>query len=138
MTGMVVSGRYTVTVPAGEYVLGDPCYAVPMDDWEPLLVSCNHFRDTSVGTVRGFQVLAFGTGGDGSYPGTDGVWYAVDAGMIGLVPMGLAEDAWSSWYGDRILQWEGLSKRVLFEAETRCTKRGRTLRFGDITIRVRS
>jgi hypothetical protein len=40
-----------VVVPAGQYVLGDPCYAVPDDKWDELLDSCNYFENP-VGHIR--------------------------------------------------------------------------------------
>jgi hypothetical protein len=81
---------WEVTVPAGTYFLGDPCYAVPKEDWMQLLATCGSFEDTPVGEVAGHQVLAFGTRwGDGTYTDTDGHPYSVDAGLIGLVPEAL-------------------------------------------------
>jgi hypothetical protein len=85
---------WEVTVPAGEYFLGDPCYAVHDADWMPLLHSCGFFQDKPVGTVRGHQVLGFGTRwGDGTYHDQDGHEYSVDAGLIGLVPLALWRQA---------------------------------------------
>lgn len=81
---------WEVTVPAGTYFLGDPCYAIPEQDWMPLLESCGYFADRAVGEVHGHQVLAFGTRwGDGTYYDTDEREYSVDAGLIGLVPQDL-------------------------------------------------
>jgi hypothetical protein len=43
--------------------------------------------------MQKFPVLAFGTKwGDGSYRGTDGRVYDVDAGLIGLVPVELVKN----------------------------------------------
>ena len=61
----------TVYVPAGKYVIGDPCYTVPNDDWETLLQSCDYFN-RPVGISGGFEVLAFPTQyGDGVYRDQD-------------------------------------------------------------------
>jgi hypothetical protein len=88
--------RVEVVVPEGSYVIGDPCYAVPDKDWDGLLQSCNYF-ESPIGYVKDgvqkFPVLAFGTKwGDGSYRGTDGRVYDVDAGLIGLVPVELVKN----------------------------------------------
>jgi hypothetical protein len=88
--------RVEVIVPQGSYVIGDPCYAVPDKDWDGLLQSCNYF-ESPIGYVKDgmqkFPVLGFGTKwGDGSYRGTDGRVYDVDAGLIGLVPVELVKN----------------------------------------------
>ena len=88
--------RVEVLVPQGSYVIGDPCYAVPDKDWIALLETCNYF-ESPIGYVKDgmqkFPVLAFGTKwGDGSYRGTDGRVYDVDAGLIGLVPVELVKN----------------------------------------------
>ena len=118
--------RSEVIVPKGSYVIGDPCYAVPDGDWLPLLQSCNYFEDP-VGTVkdetRHFSVLAFGTKwGDGSYLGSDGNVYPVDAGLIGLVPVEMVEDI-----AEHTI--------VEFKRDTLCVNDGSgKLKFGHITI----
>ena len=117
-----------VTVPAGQYVIGDPCYAVPYEDWDALLASCNYFQNP-IGYVEGINgkhfVLAFGTRwGDGCYAGSDGKEYPVDAGLIGLVPVELVDDM-SEHYGNV----------VTFNKPTVCSSNGDgKLRFGGIVI----
>jgi hypothetical protein len=84
--------NFTLTVPAGTYWLGDPCYSVPSDLWIPLLESCDFFN-LPVGTVNGHKVYASPTAyGDGEYVGSDGYSYPVDAGLIGLVPEALVTE----------------------------------------------
>jgi hypothetical protein len=118
--------RVEVIVPKGSYVIGDPCYAVPDKDWDALLLSCNYF-ESPIGYVKDgmqkFPVLAFGTKwGDGSYHGTDGNVYGVDAGLIGLVPVELVEDL-----SDHEV--------VNFSKNTLCVDDGSgKLKFGHITI----
>jgi len=120
--------KVEVTVPAGQYVIGDPCYAVPDDDWMPLLETCNYFYNP-IGYVLGIEkkhfVLAFGTKwGDGCYRGTDGNEYPVDAGLIGLVPLDLVKN---------VSEHQG--NIVTFERPTACINDGSgKLRFGHITI----
>ena len=86
-----------VVVPAGKYVLGDPCYSVPDEDWHMLLESCEYF-EKPIGTVNGVQVLAFRTMyGDGEYKDNMGNKYGVDAGLIGLVPLEYADLTQINW-----------------------------------------
>lgn len=94
MEAKVTAVNWRVSVPAGTYFLGDPCYAVPGADWLPLLESCGYFGSepggSPVGTVRGWQVLGFHTRyGDGEYRDQRGHVYGVDAGLIGLTPKGI-------------------------------------------------
>ena len=124
--------RSEVIVPKGSYVIGDPCYAVPDDDWFPLLKSCNYFEDP-IGTVKNgtqsFSVLAFGTKwGDGCYRGSDGNVYPVDAGLIGLVPVEMVEEL-----ADHDGDYDGVI--VKFDRDTLCVNDGSgKLKFGHITI----
>ena len=119
--------RVEVVVPKGSYAIGDPCYAVPNDDWSDLLDSCTYF-ESPIGYVvkdgvQKFPVLAFGTKwGDGCYRGTDGKTYPVDAGLIGLVPVEIIKD-----FADCEL--------ITFEKDTICVNDGSgKLKFGHITI----
>jgi len=87
---IIKSKAVSVQVPAGRYVLGDPCYSVPDEHWDALLTSCEYF-DEPIGTVKDMKVLAFSTRwGDGCYYDQFGNEYGVDAGLIGLVPIALA------------------------------------------------
>jgi hypothetical protein len=123
--------KVEVIVPAGQYVIGDPCYAVPDEFWDDLLDSCNYFQ-TPIGYVKPDDlrltkvfVLGFGTKwGDGCYAGSDGNEYPVDAGLLGLVPVSIVED---------LSEHEG--NIVTFTKETLCIDDGSgKLRFGHITI----
>jgi hypothetical protein len=124
--------RVEVVVPAGIYVIGDPCYAVPDKDWLPLLETCNYF-ESPIGYVKDgiqkFAVLAFGTKwGDGCYRGTDDKEYPVDAGLIGLVPVEIVEGL-----ADHDGDYDGVI--VKFDKDTLCIDDGSgKLKFGHITI----
>lgn len=83
-------------VPAGTYVVGDPCYSIPNDLWmEWLEAADNRNIDRShvlQATVNGMVAVGVRTyGGDGCFPGNDGNEYPVDAGLIGLVPIEVAD-----------------------------------------------
>lgn len=114
----------TVEVPAGTYWLGDPCYAIE-DGWERFLDE-GIFAGGPIGPLgKNGEALAFGTAyGDGCYEGSDGNHYAVDAGLIGLVPVKHAEKTPN----------DKLSKKVTFTEPTLCTNRNGLMKFGSITI----
>jgi hypothetical protein len=116
--------KVEVIVPIGQYVLGDPCYAVPYEEWDGLLASCDYFRNP-IGSIAKFKILAFGTKwGDGCYAGSNGKEYPVDAGLIGLVPIELVEDL-----------TEHYENIVTFDKETVCSDNGNgQLQFGHIVI----
>jgi hypothetical protein len=86
----------SVSVPAGKYVLGDPCYAVPQELWSDACDTSDCFtRPIGIVSRDGtrHKVLGFSTKwGDGVYRGSNGFEYGVDAGLIGLVPWELAKD----------------------------------------------
>lgn len=88
---MVDRDTATVVVPAGRYYLGDPCYTVQDDQWLPWLEAADYQNEHDILyglTTAGLPVFAFGTAyGDGVYRGSDGSFYGVDAGLIGLVPV---------------------------------------------------
>lgn len=123
--------NHAVLVPAGDYFLGDPCYAVPDIHWSPLLESCDCFNQVPVGEVNGFKVLSFVTAyGDGTYKDQLGNEYPVDAGMIGLVPVGLIDQAeMKAMYPSYIP-----GKMVTFDHEVRASCQGGRLTFGQYVI----
>lgn len=118
----------TVYVPAGTYVIGDPCYTVPNDDWDKLLQSCDYFN-RPVGISGGFEVLAFPTAyGDGVYRDQKRREFPVDAGLIGLVPVEYAQITDDKFYP---------TYTVTFDKLTACTQRDDgTLIFGDVVIKT--
>lgn len=116
-------GDVMVTVAPGEYVLGDPCYTVPEDLWVPLLQSAEFFIPRAVGAVESggvtYQVMAFGTKyGDGLYHDQYGQEYAVDAGLIGLVPLSLVSDENRMALENRT-GFAGMGQIVRFDQSTR-------------------
>jgi hypothetical protein len=122
---------WTVIVPAGSYFLGDPCYAVPDAFWDALLNTCKFF-EKPIGTANGFEVLGFGTAwGDGSYQDQDGNEYPVDAGLIGLVPVGLIEQ-------EQRAELLKLGRMVDFTEPTACTAAQGVMQFGRIRIDTRN
>lgn len=86
-------GATEVTVPPGRYIIGDPCYHVPDDQWERVLDESGLFNAQCWATFTTFDgrtghVVAFSTAyGDGIYSDDEGRRYPVDAGLIGLIPL---------------------------------------------------
>ena len=120
-----VDSTHKVIVPAGSYWLGDPCYSVPNDLWDDVLDSSGFFNKP-IGTVAGFNVLAFRTAyGDGVYRDQHDNDYPVDAGLIGLTPVELAGH---NPFG---------SHRVTFYRDTECTGYDGVMQFGDYKINTR-
>lgn len=88
-----------ISVPAGTYYVGDPCYAFREDrhdQWIQWLEAADYQNSHIVLLAEvpgtGYTVLGFSTAwGDGCYEGSDGNDYPVDAGLIGLVPEGFVK-----------------------------------------------
>ena len=77
---------------AGKYWIGDPCYAVKDENWEPLLKKSNFFAGDGIGywhgEYNGQIMFAAGTAyGDGSYQDNEGKEYGVDAGLLSIIPL---------------------------------------------------
>lgn len=85
-------------LPPGRYWVGDPCYAITNDGddigiWfrlcDDMFAKEGGERGAAVAHDKesGFWFVASSTAhGDGTYEGSDGRTYGVDAGMIGVVP----------------------------------------------------
>lgn len=79
-----------VMIPAGRYVIGDPCYSVPDDRWIEWLEAAD-FTEVDRGVlyaeIDGYPIVGISTlHGDGEYHSSEGHSLGVDAGLIGLVP----------------------------------------------------
>lgn len=83
----------SITMPAGEYWVGDPCYAIRDDDWMEWLKNANYEdeRRFLLADLAGHPAIGVGTAfGDGSYLDEGGREYPVDAGLIGAVPWAIS------------------------------------------------
>lgn len=120
----------SVYVPAGKYVLSDPCYVVPQDMWIHLLESCDYFNEPE-GRVEKYgteyKVYAFATAyGDGSYTSSEGHDLGVDSGLIGLTPVELIDTS------DH--EYNAKNHIVEFTHTTQCYSNEGVLHFGNITV----
>lgn len=122
----------SVLMPPGEYYITDPCYCFNHDTWTELGDSIRWWEDEEKPVVefRGRPLLSFSTAhGDGCFTDNDGQEYGVDAGMIGLVPVSIAEKE----------PHHTLARRVTFTKKTRCSRSSDgVLRFGQFTIKTDS
>lgn len=91
------AGNVMMTVPAGKYFVGDPCYAVKDNDaWQDFVERM--FKDSPAGEtvsgvmMNGYPVVGVGTMyGDGEYFDVNhNRSFPVDAGLIGVVDMRVA------------------------------------------------
>jgi hypothetical protein len=121
--------RYTHTIPAGKYVIADPCYIFPDTNNQWITDFCNPMfevdneekkklnqkTDSYIGTCQGIDFLCFRTAnGDGCYtfePVTN-AQLGVDAGLLAVIPFKLIE----KW--DSLKQYEGESTDDLFVITT--------------------
>lgn len=89
-----------VTIPAGRYVIGDPCYSVPDERWMEWLEAADYTevgRGVLYAEIDGHHIVGVITAhGDGQYYSSEGHSLGVDAGVIGLVPESFAENNTSS------------------------------------------
>lgn len=89
---MTKLSKSSAILPPGSYVIGDPCYMVPDDEWDGVLTRSDFFEGQchssfQAETAHDGLVIAFSTKyGDGAYRGSDGNTYGVDAGLIGIAP----------------------------------------------------
>jgi hypothetical protein len=79
-----------ITLPAGRYFVGDPCYTAGKDDqaWQNWCSTADFGSDdVMAATFNGLPVIGLHTEhGDGVYYDATGREYGVDAGLIGAVP----------------------------------------------------
>lgn len=123
-------GAKSVTLPAGAYIVGDPCYHVPKAQWTDVLNESNFFDQcwASFKTHDGHDgiVVAFNTKhGDGVFTDGAGREYGVDAGLIGIIPV---LDIDPDMFDDQ------LAHAIRFTSPVRCFERDGVITFGHVDI----
>jgi len=122
----------TVTIKAGKYFMGDPCYAFShdTDSWDKI---CDQLhdddkKDTGFVRLKGHIFPVFGTDhGDGCYESNHPGWtFPVDAGLIGLVPFEIIER--------EPKEYEELGQVVTFDEDFVCSSDGQTITLGPYEI----
>lgn len=105
--------------------MGDPCYSVPDERWIEWLEAADYMSEPDIllADIDGKPVLGISTAhGDGQYYDEEGRSYPVDAGLIGLVPVELAEGEPSG------------AHRVTFTSDILCETYEGKIVLGHITI----
>lgn len=120
------------TLPPGEYVVGDPCYSIPDDKWHAWLRAADYTNPSRehvlVAEVNGHLCVGVSTFyGDGSYPDNMGNLHPVDAGLLGLVPLAIAEK--NSMGDDRVI--------MTFDEPIECRYNGGLVTLGSVEIETR-
>lgn len=117
-------------LPAGDYFVGDPCYAFEAQDmWMALLEDADYtnteqriLEANAAGRSFTAAVTAYG---DGVYTDQHDRVYGVDAGILGVVPVASADDEGASLYA---------MHRHTFATEFTVTYTDGTITIGDIII----
>lgn len=116
-----------ITLPAGTYYIGDPCYVFNRDQWDALGDQTGWFEETPVAAIHEYRMVAFGTAyGDGAYQDNLGREYPVDSGLIGIVPIEVVDP---TKFRDN-----PFGHVVRFDEPFTCEAIGGQLRFGDVVI----
>lgn len=101
--------------PPGTYYIGDPCYIMSDIDYDKM-GETNDWELSGVFDINGSKVAVDHTAyGDGSYHGSDGTEFGVDAGIIGIVPEVLFDkEKKRGWLGGKIVK---ASQDLVFHAK---------------------
>ena len=110
-------------LPAGEYYVGDPCYCFE-GSWSAVLAATDFFKNETVSFNGGFVAATNTAYGDGTYDGSDGNSYPVDAGLIGVVSVSLYEET-DPPFG---------MQRVIFGEDFTVSSEDGVIKIGDILI----
>lgn len=76
-------------LPQGEYWVGDPCLALPHEDWKNLFLNSEQFPYNNMfgAMYKGKLIIGIeAERGDGRYTDNEGYVYTVDSGFVGFVP----------------------------------------------------
>lgn len=102
------TSQFAAPLPAGTYLVGDPCYAFDHatrqnwldwlhDAWQGVDADRLTILD---GRINGMRIAASRTAyGDGEYYDQDGYVYPVDAGLLGAVPVDLLAAIYPKYAG---------------------------------------
>lgn len=115
----------SITVPAGNYWLTDPCYVIRNnEDWWKVCDSFDENGNVCVKLDNGSIVAAFSVNNDGCYTDQNNNNYYVDSGTIGLVSVDYNPDYNSNNSG----------QMIEFHEDTVCSLEDNYLTFGEIVI----
>lgn len=115
-----------MTLPAGKYYIGDPCYVIDNEKWDDFLGPFwNHGGRGGKFDFEGDDCVAFYTQyGDGQYElEGEGALLPVDAGMIGCIPKVMCHS-------------DGDGADVTFDEPFECWEENGNLHFGDLVVKT--
>lgn len=112
----------TITMPAGMYYIGDPCYVI--NQWDEFLMPMWSADGKRSFIWKDQKCVVFQTAyGDGVYEDRDGRSYPVDAGIIGAIPYVACDES-----------PEAAGNVFNFKEDWLAETDGETLRFGSHVI----
>ena len=118
-----------IKLPAGKYVVSDPCYVLKRDDFVELMDS-SYDNDGELKNEDGGKAVVFSTAhGDGSYDSNKSHSFPVDAGVIAIIPIGQCDDEMLS---NSLANSACLV--VDFKKEFTCSIEDGEMTFGDLII----
>ena len=95
-----------ITLPPGEYVIGDVCYLKQGQDIFDAINFFDEMGPAFTGTFQGSQVfVALTRYGDGGFKDNEGREYSVDGGNIGIVPLDKATPN-LDWFPQHIITFD--------------------------------
>lgn len=117
---------FSCELPAGKYVVCDPCYCFEHETgtWERVLEAINRAKPSPLFVFDGKQLVFF----QAEHVTGDGFMYPVDSSSFGIVPLELVESE-REW----LLKEETIQ---LGESETAVRERGALLVESDTPVRV--
>jgi hypothetical protein len=94
---MVDTKVYNITLPPGDYYIGDLCYAVPdeiyQDIWgNKFMFTDGLYKRTATATSPEAYFAMRGTGGDGEMIAKGGKRFSIDAGHIGIASLSICTE----------------------------------------------
>lgn len=128
---------------AGRYYVGDPCYAIADEFWCDY---CDELFNAQAHGETGFDFHGHPVWqsntcwGDGEYNDSDGRSYAVDAGLIGIVPMELIDKLGPSGNDKGVFPMKIDGGHIVdfpHDFECHAEDNGSLIFIGDITINTR-
>lgn len=116
----------------GKYYIGDPCYIFE-ESWMDVLNETHFFRDDK---LKGKDICGGGTAyGDGSYYDNQGREYAVDAGIIAILPVSMLKiDNKETLKSVRASEYMHILE---FKKDFECSAEDGIFTFGDIVINTK-
>lgn len=116
----------------GRYYIGDPSYLFWKSRSEAIDTILSANRDEAFKVFGKFCFVSGTAHGDGVYPDTTGREYAVDTGMIGILPASLMNR--DKVYKGSLIETNKLAHIITFKEDFECSAEDGIFTFGNIII----